>query len=83
MTQEETEGRLLAQRRLLAQIVALLSTRPENAAALQALLDRRGEYTDGSEDPGAETSAEFAIQAATADEFRRIADAAARLGAPG
>jgi len=64
------EGRLLAQRRILALTIASL---PDTSAARNYLRDR-SQFVDNEEDPGVLPSEAFSIEAALAEEFRLIAE---------
>lgn len=75
MTLETLEGRLLAQRKLLARIVAEM-----NNPAVNAFLDERDHVQAHEEDPGGVPDDGFAVQAALSDELRLLRDEAARLG---
>lgn len=71
MTPETIEGRLIAQRKILARLIALL---PEGAGR-DALFDHlalREVMADGQEDPGAVPAPGVAIELAVADENRLI-----------
>ncbi|SHI55325.1 hypothetical protein [Wenxinia saemankumensis] len=72
--QPSLEGRLMAQRKLLARIVAHLGDE-----AIDAFLAERGHVNLEDEDPGATPDPAFAIEGAMADEMRQIADLAARF----
>jgi hypothetical protein len=64
------EGRLLAHRRLLAELMRLV---PENRRKeLRDWLEERAVYQDGQEDPGAVPDAGIALELARADEFRLL-----------
>ena len=78
MTEESLEGRLIAQRKIIARLIALL---PDGAGrdALMDHLTAREVMADGAEDPGAVLAPGVAIELAVADEYRLIADAAAAL----
>lgn len=73
-TLETLEGRLTAQRALLARLVALSADRD----SLMALLEDRSVMRDGQEDPGAVPSDALRIEGALADEYRLLADAVRR-----
>lgn len=64
------EGRLLAHRAFLAQLVVLLP--PDQHSALCSWLEDRQQPQDGAEDPGSLPGAETAGALARADEFRLI-----------
>ena len=68
MTPEQMEGRLTAQRRL----IALILTRPELRDAALALIEAREMTQTGEEDPGVLPDPAFAITAATNEEYRLI-----------
>ncbi len=64
------EGRLLAHRRLLAELLRHL---PEaRRAGLADWLDQQALYQDGQEDPGAVPGEAVALELARADEFRAL-----------
>ncbi|WP_282602704.1 hypothetical protein [Paracoccus sp. PARArs4] len=66
----EFEGRLLAQRRLLARLIAAM---PDAARdEIRSFMSDRSLPRDGQEDPGAVPSEGQALDHAMADEFRRI-----------
>lgn len=64
------EGRLLAHRALLAQMVMLVP--PDQRGALCSWLEDRQQPQDGAEDPGSLIGTEAAGALARADEFRLI-----------
>jgi hypothetical protein len=68
MTPEMIEGRLVAQRKLIAFLLARL---PNPDAAL-GLLDDRETLQTGEEDPGALPDAGFQIASAVTDEYRLV-----------
>ena len=73
---ETLEGRLIAQRKVLAEILVRLAR--EDRTLLEALEDRTV-FRDHEEDPGVvEPSPEFAIEAAVADEIRLLLEATRR-----
>ena len=72
---QTNEGRIIAQRKVLALILSRLAG--SDPSILEAL-DGQTVASGYDEDPGAEPSAEFAIEAAIADELRLILDAARR-----
>ncbi len=73
---ETLEGRLIAQRKVLAEILARLAQQDDTL--LDALEDR-SVFRDHEEDPGVVgPSPEFAIEAAAADEFRLLLEATRR-----
>ncbi|MFN3275222.1 MAG: hypothetical protein ACK41U_11160 [Paracoccus sp. (in: a-proteobacteria)] len=69
------EARLLAHRRVLAQLVASLPQ--SDRRTLTDWIDTRTVMRDGQEDPGAVPVEDAAEELALADEYRRIADLAA------
>lgn len=76
------EGRVIAQRRVIAALVALLlDDRPATRARLRRLVSR--DALDGvlSEDPGAVPDAAFGILGAEDAELRAIADRVAAIRA--
>ncbi|PFG63049.1 hypothetical protein AXZ77_1640 [Thioclava sp. ES.031] len=70
------EARLIAQRRILARLVAEMP--PERREALLAWIAEREVMHDGQEDPGAVPDATDTLPLSIADEFRRIAALARR-----
>jgi hypothetical protein len=62
------EGRLLAHRRLLVELLRLLSA--DRRAELMDWIDERALYQDGQEDPGAVPGDGIEIELARADEFQ-------------
>jgi hypothetical protein len=74
------EGRLLAQRKLIALIVAILD-RDGRADEIWRFIEARGRFDDGEEDPGVLPSAAAGIEGALASELRLIAEAARRYAA--
>jgi len=68
------EGRLLAQRKVLARIIARLGD-----SDLEAFLDQRDHVGAHEEDPGSDPDPSFAIEAALADELRALSEEVARL----
>lgn len=76
---EALEGRILAQRKILVEVLARLAR--TDPGVLDALAEREV-FRDGEEDPGvADPSPEFAMEAAVADEVRLILEGArARAG---
>ena len=73
---QQIEGRLLAQRRVLARLLA--GCRAEDWPAMADFLDERQLVHDGQEDPGAVPSDGMAQVLAQADEFRELAEMASR-----
>lgn len=73
---QQIEGRLLAQRRVLARLLACCRT--EDWRAIEDFLDERRLVHDGQEDPGAVPSDGMAQALAQADEFRELAEMAGR-----
>lgn len=71
------EGRLLAHRRLLSRLMALLPDRDRRA--LLTWMDGREVMHDGQEDPGAVPAEGLALSMGMADEFRFIAAMTAAL----
>ncbi|MEI4486339.1 hypothetical protein V8J36_09055 [Frigidibacter sp. MR17.14] len=69
----ELEGMLLAQRKLLVQLAAGSDRR----ADLSSWLAERGAFQGNDEDPGLVPDEAFALQAAIAEEFRRLSEALA------
>lgn len=66
------EGRLLAHRRLLSRLIALLAD--GDRRALRDWMDGREVMFDGQEDPGAVPAEGLALSMGMADEFRFIAE---------
>lgn len=64
------EGRLLAHRRLLVEL--LRSLPPPRQAELMDWLDERAIYQDGQEDPGAVPGEGIELELARADEFQLL-----------
>ncbi|SER81332.1 hypothetical protein SAMN04490244_10380 [Tranquillimonas rosea] len=78
MTSTDTlEGRLLAQRKVLARIVATLAARPDGEALLEWLQDG-AVLQDAQEDPGSLPGDAVAVEAALSDEMREILAATRR-----
>lgn len=71
------EGRLLAHRRLLARLMALLPQ--DQRRGLLDWMDGREVMFDGQEDPGAVPAEGLALSLGMSDEFRIIAEMAAAL----
>jgi hypothetical protein len=74
------EGRLLAQRKLIALVVAVLD-RDGRADEIWRFIEARGRFVDGEEDPGVLPSAAAGIEGALASELGLIAEAARRYAA--
>lgn len=72
---QTAEGRIIAQRKVLSLILAHLAA---DAPALLERLDSQTVASGYDEDPGADPSPEYAIEAAIADELRLILDATRR-----
>jgi hypothetical protein len=71
---EALEGRILAQRKILVEILSRLA---QSDAGLLDALEERTVFRDHEEDPGvADVSPEFAIEAAIAEEVRLIVQSA-------
>lgn len=77
---ETLEGRLMAQRKLLARLVATLEARGEAAEVLE-FLEERSQFQGFEEDPGAVPSEELSIEFAMSDEMRQVLDAVRRYRA--
>ncbi|QQA42135.1 hypothetical protein [Pelagovum pacificum] len=73
-TTDTLEGRLLAQRKLLARIVAALKS-----DELDKFLSDRDHYDGHEEDPGSDPDGSYALEAALADELRLLSEEVARL----
>ena len=76
MSAEDIEGRLIAQRKVLARILARVCE-PDGRTLLNAF-EADGVFQDHQEDPGAVPDSAFAIEAGMADEMRLIVEAARR-----
>jgi hypothetical protein len=74
-TPETTEGRILAHRKILAQILHALATGHGGADLIDKLRDRR-QLELHEEDPGAVPDPALAIEGAVADEVRQVLDLA-------
>ena len=75
MTNETLEGRLIAQRMVLAHLVRA------HGEEVQKMMRDRATVQVPEEDPGSDgPDAAFAIEAALADEMRLILEAVDRLG---
>lgn len=74
MSALELEGRLVAQRRVLAWLLDRLVTDPETFAALETALGEDSPPLDHQEDPGAVPSKGFATLAAGTAELRLLLD---------
>ena len=75
-TNTQLEGRLIAQRQVIAQILATL---PEDAAKdVWDLIERRSVFQSHEEDPGAVPTGAMAIEAALSDEMRVLGEEARR-----
>lgn len=77
MTPETLEGHLIAQRKLLAMIIAELAEQG-GETRIWDFLEERSVMQDHQEDPGAVPTEALAIEAAVAEEMSLIADAARR-----
>lgn len=66
------EGRLMAHRALIAQVIGLLD--PDRQQALRDWITQRNVMSDGQEDPGAVPDFAATIELAQADEMRLIQD---------
>jgi len=75
-TQASLEGRLIAQRKLLIQLIAAHGDDPVGTA-LQSYLADRDHVELGSEDPGAVPDGAMAIEGAVAQELRLIREGVA------
>ena len=73
---ETLEGRQIAQRKVLALLLARLPQ--DEAGALCEYLEERSTIRDAQEDPGAVPAPGVALEAALAEEFRLIAVEARR-----
>lgn len=74
------EGRLMAQRKLLARLIAALQT-GRGADDVVAFLEEHVQFQAHEEDPGAVPSEELSIEFAIYDEMRLILDASRRYAA--
>ena len=75
---EELEGRLNAQRQVMALLLAWLKSRGEGYDQLVSLLEELC-ISDQQEDPGAVPTAAFAIEGARITEIRQILEEAEAL----
>jgi hypothetical protein len=73
LSDASVEGRLLAQRKLLAFILSEL-VRGDAGGRWEAFAEQRAVFQDGEEDPGVVPSEAQAVEAALADEIRQIAE---------
>ncbi|MFT4149895.1 MAG: hypothetical protein QM656_06825 [Paracoccaceae bacterium] len=80
MTPETIEGRMIAQRKILARLIALLPA-GEGRDDLFDHLALREVMADGQEDPGAVPAPGVAIELAVADENRLILEEARSIAA--
>ena len=79
---ESIDGRLIAQRKAMALIVAAMDGAAREA--LEAALSDRSVFSGGDEDPGSDgPSGAFAVEAAAAEEYRLILEDAKRFRAGG
>lgn len=78
MTEESIEGRLIAQRKIIARLIALVPEGPGRDDLMDHLASREV-MADGGEDPGAVPAPGVAIELAAADEYRLIHQAALAL----
>ncbi len=76
LTMETLEGRLIAQRKILALLLARLPA--EEAPALWEYLAERSTMQDAQEDPGAVPAPGVGIEVAIAEEIRLISEEAKR-----
>jgi len=74
-TQDTLEGRIIAHRKILAQVVAAVASGGGGPEILDYLKDRR-HLELHEEDPGAVPDPGLAIQGAIADEVRQVLDLA-------
>lgn len=74
VTLETLEGRILAQRKVLARLVAALEGRP--GEELREYLRDRSHMIGDEEDPGAVPGEGLSIEGALADEMHHISEAA-------
>jgi hypothetical protein len=81
ITAEEIEGRLNAQREMLAMLTALIAKQSGEPERVLSLAGERRLLQNGQEDPGAIPSRAFAIEAAMMREFALLEEEArARFG---
>lgn len=74
------EAVVIAQRKLLMQLIGQTGA----AAGMRDYLAERDQFQGHEEDPGVLPSAEYALEAAVAEEFRRLArEIEALVAAPG
>ena len=79
---ESIDGRLIAQRKAMALIIAAMDGAAREA--LEGALSDRSVFSGGDEDPGADgPSGAFAIEAAAAEEYRLLLEDAKRFRAGG
>jgi hypothetical protein len=79
---ETLEGRLIAQRKVLAALVAaVMSPGAASRKRLRLLIGPDAMPADQNEDPGAVPDRAFAVVGATAEELRLIGEAVARATA--
>jgi len=72
LTAAEIEGRLLAQRQLLAAMIGRIAAADADPDALWDWLEAKFVYRDQHEDPGVSPDPAFAIEAASARETRAV-----------
>lgn len=75
MTPAEFEGRLAAQREMIANLAALIAAHGA-AEEVWSLLEESGRFQNHQEDPGAVPSAAFAVEGARGLEARALLEAA-------
>ena len=78
-SQDVLEGRLIAQRKILGRLVAVLAAQDRD---LIDWLAERAVLHDGQEDPGGVEGPGVAEALATADEFRLVLEAAQAAATP-
>lgn len=74
-TPETLEGRVIAHRKILARVIAVLTSGKGGPELLDYLKDRR-HIESHEEDPGAVPDPGIAIEGAMADEVRQVLDLA-------
>ncbi len=75
----ETDGRLLAQRRVLSRLMVEVMRMPDRRDRLEEFMRESSGVHDGQEDPGAVPDPAFAIEAARAEELMRLREEVDRL----
>ncbi|WP_147272164.1 hypothetical protein [Phyllobacterium salinisoli] len=76
ISNEEIEGRLVAQREVLGLVLALLARQTDAGERFWDELEGRAAFQNQQEDPGALPTGAFATQAALMREYRLIVEEA-------